>query len=118
RQSVPADQDGAGGRLLRRRARMGSPTWRLQVKMVVSNLSSDFRRREADIAVRHYRPEGEDLVARQIKESSGAHLHGTPGYLERIWPGSPSPTRLTSWRSRASPPAPANALFLAPEQRV
>lgn len=56
----------------------------LQVEMVVSNLSSDLRRREADIAVRHYRPEGEDLVARQIKESSGAHLYGTPGYLERI----------------------------------
>lgn len=56
----------------------------LQVEIVVSNLSSDLRRREADIAVRHYRPQGEDLVARQIKEVSSAHLYGTPGYFRRI----------------------------------
>jgi DNA-binding transcriptional LysR family regulator len=56
----------------------------LQVEIVVSNLSSDLRRREADVAVRHYRPEGEDLVARQIKEGSRAHLYGTPGYFRKI----------------------------------
>jgi DNA-binding transcriptional LysR family regulator len=56
----------------------------LQVEMVVSNQMSDLRRREADIAVRHQRPQGDDLVARLIKEESCAHLYGTPGYLKRI----------------------------------
>lgn len=57
---------------------------RLQVELVVSNLSSDLRRREADIAVRHYRPQGEDLVATLLKETSSAHLYGTPGYFRKI----------------------------------
>mgnify|MGYP001391769207 CR=1 FL=1 len=56
----------------------------LQVEMVVSNTSSDLRRREADIAVRHYRPQGDDLVGQLIKEASAAHLYGTPAYFKRI----------------------------------
>ena len=56
----------------------------LQVEFVVSNQSSDLRRREADIAVRHFRPQGDDLVAQLIKEASGAHLYGAPAYLKRL----------------------------------
>lgn len=56
----------------------------IQLELVVSNTSSDLRRREADIAVRHFRPQGDDLVARMIKAESEAHLYGTPGYLKRI----------------------------------
>ncbi len=54
------------------------------VELVVSNMTSDLRRREADIAVRHFRPQGDDLVARLIKEKSVAHLYASPSYLERI----------------------------------
>lgn len=59
----------------------------VEIDMVVSNLASDLRRREADIAVRHFRPKGEDLVARLVKEKTEAHLYGTPGYLRSV--GSP-----------------------------
>lgn len=60
---------------------------RLEVELVVSNQSSDLRRREADIAVRHYRPEGEDFIAKRIKEASSAFLYAAPTYLRKI--GSP-----------------------------
>lgn len=56
----------------------------LQVELVVSNASSDLKRREADIAVRHYRPQGADLFAKLVKETTQAHLYATPGYLQRI----------------------------------
>lgn len=56
----------------------------IQIECVVSNATSDLRRREADIAVRHFRPQGDDLVARLIKEKSMAHFYASPDYLERI----------------------------------
>lgn len=56
----------------------------IQVELVVSNAISDLRRREADIAVRHVRPQGDDFVARLVKEKSTAHLYAAPRYLERI----------------------------------
>lgn len=56
----------------------------IRVELVVSNAISDLRRREADIAVRHVRPQGDDLMARLVKEKSTAHLYATPDYLARI----------------------------------
>ncbi|MBL4687564.1 MAG: LysR family transcriptional regulator, partial [Nannocystaceae bacterium] len=56
----------------------------IEIELVVSNAARDLRRREADIAVRHFRPQGDDLVARLLKETSEAHLYGTPEYLKRI----------------------------------
>lgn len=56
----------------------------IEVEIVVSNSTSDLRRREADIAVRHFRPKGDDLVARLVRETAEAHLYGTPRYLQRI----------------------------------
>lgn len=56
----------------------------IQLELVVSNSISDLRRREADIAIRHFRPQGDDLVARLVKEKSTAHLYAAPSYLERI----------------------------------
>lgn len=62
----------------------------IQVELVVSNAISDLRRREADIAVRHVRPQGDDFVTRLVKEKSTAHLYAAPRYLERIGhPGTP-----------------------------
>ncbi len=55
----------------------------IDVEVVASTAVSDLRRREADIAVRHFRPTQPDLIARKIKEVP-AWLYATPGYLERI----------------------------------
>lgn len=55
----------------------------ISIEIVASNKTSDLRRREADIAIRNYRPSGPDLVARKVRESP-AHLYAAPSYLERI----------------------------------
>jgi len=54
----------------------------ITVHVVASNRLSDLLRREADIAVRHVRPEQPDLVARKVRESS-AHLYAAKRYLAR-----------------------------------
>lgn len=56
----------------------------IEIELVVSNSSSDLRRREADIAVRHVRPQGDDLIARLLQERCEAHLYAAPGYLKRL----------------------------------
>ncbi|MEM1417858.1 MAG: LysR family transcriptional regulator [Myxococcota bacterium] len=51
---------------------------------VVSTLAiSDLGQREADIAVRNARPEGDALVARKVREDR-AYLYATPAYLASI----------------------------------
>lgn len=56
----------------------------IKAELVVSNAASDLKRREADIAVRHFRPEGDDLLARLVRKGSRAFFYGAPAYLERI----------------------------------
>lgn len=70
----------------------------LELELVVSNDSSDLRRREADIAVRHYRPEGDDLMARLVKPVSNAFLYGSPAYLRSI--GNPKTAEGLAARAR------------------
>ena len=55
----------------------------IDVEVVASNAVSDLRRREADIAVRHFRPTQPDLIAKKLKEVP-AWLYATGGYLQRI----------------------------------
>ncbi len=55
----------------------------IKIEIIASSATSDLRRREADIAIRNYRPEEPDLVARKIRDIP-ARLYATPGYLERI----------------------------------
>ncbi len=55
----------------------------ITVEIIVSNSPSDLRRREADIAIRNFRPTEPDLIARKIRDVP-ARLYATPGYLERI----------------------------------
>ena len=55
----------------------------VEVEIVASNLVSDLRRREADIAIRHFRPTEPDLIARKLTEIA-AWLYATPAYLQRI----------------------------------
>ncbi len=57
----------------------------IEVELVLSNAASDLLRREADIAVRHFRPAGADLVARRLRDSA-AYLYGAKRYLDRFGP--------------------------------
>ncbi|PUB13676.1 LysR family transcriptional regulator [Yoonia sediminilitoris] len=55
----------------------------IQVEVVVSNHASDLRRREADIAIRNFRPTEPDLIARKVGDAD-AILYATPDYIASI----------------------------------
>lgn len=55
----------------------------VEVEVVATNQPSDLKRREADIAVRSFRPTQPDLVARKVGVSE-AHLYASRAYLDRI----------------------------------
>ncbi|MBB97097.1 MAG: LysR family transcriptional regulator [Rhodobacteraceae bacterium] len=55
----------------------------IQVELVSSNDIRDLRQREADIAIRHARPDQPDLIARRLRDTS-AHLWASSRYLDRI----------------------------------
>jgi len=54
----------------------------IEVEIVASNAVRDLRRREADIAIRHVRPEQPDLIAKLVRETTG-HLYASTEYLDR-----------------------------------
>lgn len=56
---------------------------KLKIEIVAANEIQDLLRREADIAIRHIRPEQPDLVARLVREG-GAGFYATPSYIERF----------------------------------
>lgn len=55
----------------------------IQVELVASNVPQDLRRREADIAIRSFRPTEPDLIARKLRDSE-AHLYAAPAYLRTL----------------------------------
>ncbi len=55
----------------------------LDVEILASNSTSDLKRREADIAVRSYRPTQTDLIAKKIG-TMNHYLYANPDYLERL----------------------------------
>ena len=55
----------------------------ISIEIVAVNDASDLLRREADIAIRNFRPKEPDLVARKIREAY-ARLYGAPAYLETL----------------------------------
>lgn len=59
----------------------------LQIEIIASNEMSDLRRREADIAIRHARPQDENLFAKRLRGTTG-HLFASSAYLDAI--GRPS----------------------------
>jgi len=62
----------------------------IEVEVVASNDVRDLRRREADIAIRHGRPEQPDLIAKLLRETS-VHLYASSDYLDQHGrPTSPS----------------------------
>lgn len=55
----------------------------IKVEIVASNSPSDLRRREADIAIRNFRPTEPDLIAKKICDVP-ARLYASQDYLDRI----------------------------------
>lgn len=54
----------------------------LQIEVVATNDISDLQMREADIAIRHVRPEQPDLIARLVCEAT-AHFYAAKEYLDQ-----------------------------------
>lgn len=54
----------------------------LEVELVAANDIRNLNRREADIAIRHLRPDQPDLIARRMKDGA-ARLYASPDYLAR-----------------------------------
>ena len=55
----------------------------IEVELIASNSTSDLKRREADIAVRAFRPTQPDLIARKLR-GANFHLYAASDYLRRI----------------------------------
>lgn len=55
----------------------------IQIEIEVSNETRDLNRREADIAIRAYRPTQPDLIAKRLKDYE-ARLYATPEYLSKL----------------------------------
>lgn len=56
---------------------------RIEIELVASNSTSDLKRREADIAVRAFRPTQPDLVGRRVQDMN-FNLYAATGYLRRL----------------------------------
>ena len=52
----------------------------IEIEIVTSSRPSDLRRREADIAVRNFRPTEPDLLAKRVRDNP-ARLYAPPGYV-------------------------------------
>ncbi len=55
----------------------------LKVDVVATNDISDLMRREADIAIRHVRPDQPDLLARKVTDANG-YFYGSKTFLDRF----------------------------------
>lgn len=55
----------------------------IEIDLIASNATQDLRKREADIALRNYKPHEPELVARKLRESE-AYLYGAPSYLSSL----------------------------------
>ena len=55
----------------------------IEIEVIASNSTSDLKRREADIALRSFRPTQPDLVARRACRRR-AHLYAAPAYLRSL----------------------------------
>lgn len=57
----------------------------IHIEIVVANHASDLLRREADIAIRNFRPTEPDLIAKKIGMAE-AILYATPDYVAKLGP--------------------------------
>jgi len=65
----------------------------IDIEVVVTNETSDLKRREADIAIRSFRPTQDDLIAKKLGEEI-IWLYGTQDYLAKL-PSDSKPADLT-----------------------
>ncbi|WP_283785930.1 LysR family transcriptional regulator [Bermanella sp. WJH001] len=61
----------------------------IEIEVVVTNETSDLKRREADIAIRNFRPEQPDLIAKKIG-TENIWLYASTDYLKQFSALSPS----------------------------
>ena len=59
----------------------------IHIELIASNSESDLRRREADIAIRNFRPTQPDLITKKIYDIK-AHLYAATSYMKQL--GSPA----------------------------
>lgn len=55
----------------------------ITVEIITDNKSNDLLRREADIAIRHYRPQSGELVIRKVRDDKG-YLYASKKYLKQL----------------------------------
>jgi DNA-binding transcriptional LysR family regulator len=60
--------------------RLRSIAPRLRIDVVAANDIRDILKREADIAIRHVRPDQPDLIARMVRDATG-HLYASKDYI-------------------------------------
>ena len=61
----------------------------IDIEVVASNTPQDLQRREADIALRNFRPTEPELVAKKIRDFE-AHFYATHNYLKELGTGTAS----------------------------
>ncbi|WP_244577824.1 LysR family transcriptional regulator [Hoeflea halophila] len=81
--SISASEVDAAFRMPAILARLRQEAPGIDVELVATNSESDLRRREADIAIRNYRPTQPNLVGRRIRDLEG-RIYASPAYLDSI----------------------------------
>ncbi len=56
---------------------------KIEIEIIASSDTSDLSRREADIAIRNYRPTQQELIAKRVQDTLG-HLYASKGYLKNL----------------------------------
>ncbi|WP_426360560.1 substrate-binding domain-containing protein [Pseudocolwellia sp. HL-MZ19] len=56
---------------------------KIEIEIIASTDTSDLSRREADIAIRNYRPTQQELIAKRVKKVKG-HLYASKSYVQNL----------------------------------
>ena len=56
---------------------------KIEIEIIASNDTSDLSRREADIAIRNYRPTQQELIAKRVQNTLG-HLYASKSYIQNL----------------------------------
>ena len=56
---------------------------KIEIEIIASSDTSDLSRREADIAIRNFRPKQQDLIVKRVQNTLG-HLYASKSYLENL----------------------------------
>jgi DNA-binding transcriptional LysR family regulator len=56
---------------------------KIEIEIIASSVTSDLSRREADIAIRNYRPTQQELIAKRVQNTSG-HLYASKSYIKNL----------------------------------